>query len=277
MSKAGNLYVEGDSFFHRMDGAIKLILLLVWTVCTFLFMDMRVFAVMLSGGVIMLLSARIPFKRMTILFGLMMIFLMINSIFILLITPRFGTSLTGSDTPFIPLGYNTINAETLFYVLTLSLKYFTLLPITLLFIFTTHPSRFSASLHKLKVPYKLAYSVSIALRYIPDLTQEFRSILNAMQMRGLGISRSDGNLKVRIRNLSLVIVPMLQSSLQHVEMVSDAMDLRGFGTKRERTWYMGTPTSLSDKLVLALCAILLALSILLKLKGVQHFWYPFGG
>ncbi|HEY4391428.1 MAG TPA: energy-coupling factor transporter transmembrane component T [Paenibacillus sp.] len=275
MNKTGNLYVDGNSFFHRMDGAIKLIMLLVWTVCTFLFMDVRIFAILLTGGIFMLLSAGIPFKRMAVLFWLMMIFLVINSIFILLVTPRFGTSLTGSDTPLLPLGYNTINAETLFYVLTLSLKYFTLLPITLLFIFTTHPSRFSASLNKLKVPYKLAYSISIALRYIPDLTQEFRSILNAMQMRGLGISRSDGSLKVRIRNLSLVIVPLLQSSLQHVEIVSDAMDLRGFGTKRERTWYMGTPTSQSDKLTLVLCAILLTVSILLKLKVVQHFWYPF--
>ncbi|RCX19158.1 energy-coupling factor transport system permease protein [Fontibacillus phaseoli] len=275
MSKAGSLYVEGNSFFHRLDGAVKLILLLVWTGVTFLFLDLRVFAVMLAAGVGMLLLARIPVRRMALLFWVLMVFTLINSIFILIITPRFGSSLTGSNTPLIPVGYDTINGETLFYVLTLSAKYLTLLPITMLFIFTTHPSRFAASLNKLGIPYKMAYAVSIAFRYIPDLTQEFKNILNAMQMRGLGISRGDGNLWRRMKNLSLVVVPLLQSSLQHIESVSNAMDLRGFGTGAKRTWYMGTRMSRSDKLVLLLCVLLLGGAILMKGLWVEKFWYPF--
>lgn len=276
MSQAKGLYVAGDSFFHRMDGAVKLILLLTWTVVTFLFMDLRVFAVMLAGGITMLLQARIPIRKMALLFWALTVFTLINSIFILLITPRFGTTLTGSDTPLISLGYDTVNAETLFYVLTLSLKYLTLLPITLLFIFTTHPSRFAASLNKLGVPYKLAYAVSIAFRYIPDLTKEFRTILNALQMRGLGISRGDGTLLQRARNLTQAVVPLLQSSLQHIESVSDAMDLRGFGTKPRRTWYMGTVMTLSDKGIALLCVVLLAAGIGLKRMLFQSFWYPLG-
>ncbi|MNZ99385.1 Energy-coupling factor transporter transmembrane protein EcfT [compost metagenome] len=275
MSKTGNLYVEGDSFFHRMDGAVKLIMLLTWTVVTFLFLDLRIFAVMLAGGITMLFISRIPMKRMALLFWVLTIFTLVNSVFILLITPRFGSTLTDTNTPLIPIGYDTINAETLFYILTLSLKYLTLLPITLLFIFTTHPSRFAASLNKLGVPYKLAYAVSIAFRYIPDLTQEFKNILNAMQMRGLGISRSDGNLIRRMRNLSLVVVPLLQSSLQHIESVSDAMDLRGFGTRPKRTWYMGTPMSPSDKIAVLLCGLLLIAAIAIKVLFIKGFWYPF--
>lgn len=276
MSQTSGLYAAGDSFFHRMDGAVKLILLLTWTVVTFLFMDLRVFAVMLAGGVSMLLLARVPFRKMALLFWALTVFTVINSIFILLITPRFGTTLTGSNTPLISLGYDSVNAETLVYVLTLSFKYLTLLPITLLFIFTTHPSRFAASLNKLGVPYKLAYAVSIAVRYIPDLTKEFRTILNALQMRGLGISRGDGTLLQRARNLTQAVVPLLQSSLQHIESVSDAMDLRGFGTKPRRTWYMGTVMKGSDKLIALLCAVLLAVGIWLKRSLFQGFWYPFG-
>ncbi|MCK8488207.1 energy-coupling factor transporter transmembrane protein EcfT [Paenibacillus sp. MBLB2552] len=276
MSQASGLYVAGDSFFHRMDGAVKLILLLIWTVVTFLFMDLRVFAVMLAVGVSMLLLARVPFRKMALLFWALTIFTVVNSVFILLITPRFGTTLTESDTPLIPLGYDTVNTETLFYVLTLSFKYLTLLPITLLFIFTTHPSRFAASLHKLGVSYKLAYAVSIAFRYIPDLTKEFRTILNALQMRGLGISRGDGTLLQRARNLTQAVVPLLQSSLQHIESVSDAMDLRGFGTKPQRTWYMGKVMTEGDKLIALLCVILLAVGIWLKRSLFPGFWYPFG-
>jgi energy-coupling factor transport system permease protein len=274
MSKTGSLYVEGDSFFHRMDGAVKLIILLVWTVVTFLFLDLRVFIVLLTAGIIMLFVARIPIKKMKLLFWMLTIFALLNSVFIMLITPRYGMTLTGTDTPLIPIGYNTINKETLFYVLTLSLKYLTLLPITLLFIFTTHPGRFAASLNKLGIPYKGAYAVSIAFRYIPDLTQEFKQILNAMQMRGMGIAKGDGSLSQRMRNLSLVVVPLLQSSLAHIDSVSDAMDLRGFGTKPKRTWYMGNIATFSDKLVVILCVLFLAGGILLKIKVLHGFWYP---
>ncbi|MGG4554166.1 hypothetical protein [Paenibacillus humicus] len=65
MSRTGSLYIEGDSLFHRMDGAVKLILLLSWTVVTFLFLDLRIFAVMLTAGIAMLLTTGIPLKRMS--------------------------------------------------------------------------------------------------------------------------------------------------------------------------------------------------------------------
>ena len=37
MSKMGTLYIEGESYFHRMDGAVKLILFIIWMILTFVF------------------------------------------------------------------------------------------------------------------------------------------------------------------------------------------------------------------------------------------------
>lgn len=71
-------------------------------------------------------------------------------------------------------------------------------------------------------------------------------------------------------------MPLLQSSLQRIESVSDAMDLRGFGTKPRRTWYMGTVMTGSDKLIALLCVVLLATGVGLKQSLLQGFWYPFG-
>ncbi|MBP2001841.1 energy-coupling factor transport system permease protein [Paenibacillus shirakamiensis] len=274
MSKGGGIYVAGDSWVHRLDGAVKLILWLIWTVVVFMFLDLRLFAVMIAIGVALLWSARIPLRKMAFLFWFLIFFTFTNAIFILLITPTFGTTLTGTNTPLIPLGYNTINKETLFYVLTLSAKYITLLPLTLVFILTTHPSRFAASLNKVGVPYKIAYAVSIAFRYIPDLTQEFKHILNSLSARGLGITKEDGTIAQRMKNLTLVVVPLLQSSLHHIDAVSNAMDLRGFGAHPKRTWYMGMKMSSVDKTVLLFILLLLALAIYLKVSVLKGFWYP---
>lgn len=275
MSRTGDFYVPGHSLFHRLDGSVKLVLFLVWTVLTFLFLDLRVFAVMLVIGVVLLLRSGIPLRKMAFLFFLMLVMLVFNAIFILLITPTYGTELIGSNTPVIPLGYNTINLETLFYVLTLSAKYVTLLPITLLCIFTTQPSSFAASLNRVGVPYKIAYAVSIALRYIPELTAEFRNTLNSLQARGMGITKEDGSFGRRVRNLSAVVVPVLQSALHRIDSVTNAMELRGFGTGAKRTWYSGKSFAPVDWMLLMAGMVLLALGIMLRVTGIGTFWYPF--
>ncbi|OAB37626.1 cobalamin biosynthesis protein CbiQ [Paenibacillus macquariensis subsp. defensor] len=275
MNRTGSLYEPGNSLFHRLDGTVKLCLFAVWTILTFLFFDLRVFGVMLAVGAILLITSGIPFKRIALLFWIMIIFTVLNSIFILLITPTFGTRMTGTDTPMIPLGYNTINAETLFYILTLSAKYLTLLPITLLCIFTTQPSEFAASLNRIGIPYKIAYAVSIAFRYIPELTGEFRNTLNSMQARGMGISKEDGKLGQRFRNFAAVVVPVLQSALHRIDSVTNAMELRGFGTQRRRTWYSGKDMKALDWMMIGGSLLLLGLGLWLRLKGLGPYWYPF--
>lgn len=54
---------------------------------------------------------------------------------------------------------------------------------------TTHPSQFAASLNQIGVPYKFAYSVSLTLRYIPDVQEEFFTIRKAQEARGLDLSQ----------------------------------------------------------------------------------------
>lgn len=275
MSKMGTLYTPGDSIFHRMDGSVKMLLFAAWTIATFMFLDLRVFIVMLAVGGILLASARIPFRRIRVLFWLMIVFNVFNTFFILVITPAYGAELTGTNTPILNIGYNTINLETLFYVTTLTAKYITLLPISILFIYTTQPSRFASSLNRIGVPYKIAYAVNIAFRYIPDIQAEFRNITNSMQMRGIGFRKGDAPLMQRIKNLTLIAVPLLFSSLQRIEVVSNSMELRGFGKHKRRTWYNTDKLTTVDYIVAFLSVLIIAVAIWLSISVLPSFWYPF--
>lgn len=108
---------------------------------------------------------------------------------ILFITPSHGSELTGSYTSFMYIVYATITYETLFYTATLSLKYFTLLPFTLILIYTTNPSEFVSSLSKFRVHYKIIYAINIALRYIPDIQSEYKVIKHAQEARGVAFGK----------------------------------------------------------------------------------------
>ena len=82
------------------------------------------------------------------------------------------------------------------------------LSVGLLFVITTHPSEFASSLNRIGVPYKFSYAVSIALRYIPTVQEDFITISKAQQAKGIDISKNV-KLTTRIKNISYTLLPLI--------------------------------------------------------------------
>ena len=97
----------------------------------------------------------------------------------------------------------------------LCLKYLCTIPLAVIFLMTTHPSQFASSLNQIGIPYKIAYSVSLTLRYIPDLQEEFYLIKMSQEARGLELS-SKAKLSQRIKGNLQIIIPLIFSSLEPV-------------------------------------------------------------
>ncbi len=275
MSKSGSLYIERQSVFHSLDGSIKLLMLIAWTFFAFAFMDARIFLGMIVLGLAMLKISRLPNKAIWPLLLFIFIFTLFNSAFLLMITPEYGSGLTGTYTEAIRIGFYAITYETVFYCVTLSLKYIAIMPITILFIFTTHPSNFASSLNRIGVPYRVAYAVSIALRYIPDVKAEVENIINAQEARGVAFRKGDAGIGTRLRNYATVMVPLLLSSFNRIETVSNAMDLRGFGKNKKRTWYHRKKLTGPDITFAAISAAVLVLAVVIKAAVGAVYWYPF--
>ena len=255
MSRAQTLYIEGDSIFHKLSGVSKILLFLTWTMITVMFLDIRIFLVMGILSVIMLYFSQIPSKTLKPLLWIMVVFNIINVIFILLITPQYGSELVGTNTK--------------------SLKYAVLMPITAIFIFTTHPSEFASSLNKIGIPYKIAYAINIAFRYIPDVQREYRDILDAQQARGLAFHKDEGSIGEILRNYTTIFVPLVSSSIKRIETVSNAMELRSFGKKRKRTWYSYEKLKGIYFAFIVICIVVFALAVYVKNNLITGFYYPF--
>lgn len=275
MNNTGSLYIEKESIFHSLDGSVKLLMLIAWTAFVFMFMDARIFTCVIILGFIMLWISKIPYKNVKPLVIFVIVFTLFNSLFLILVTPQYGSELAHKYTVAINLFGLKLTYETLFFALTLSLKYMAILPITLLFLFTTHPSAFASSLNRIGVSYKVAYAINIALRYIPDVNEEVKNIINAQEARGVAFKKGDANFYVRMKNYITVLLPLLISSLHRVDVVSNAMDLRGFGRKKKRTWYSRKPISTLD-IIFTLTSIgLIILGIYMKDNISTQFWYCF--
>ena len=252
MNKFGSLYFDADSFFHRMNPGVKLAIFIFWLIAVFMFLDLRISIGLLIFGFILLRFADIPYKVSRNLFIAVSSFNLINALFILLITPDYGLTLTGNTKILASIAGFNLYQSTLMYILVISLKYLSLLPLTIIFVFTTHPSKFAASLNQIGIPYKLAYTASIIFRYFPDIQQEFRNIANAQAARGLSFGKDEPSKIKRIRNLFNISVPLINSALARIDKISNAMELRGFGKYKQRTWFNQTGISAYDWLTLTI-------------------------
>ena len=69
-------------------------------------------------------------------------------------------------------------------------------------------------------------------------------------------------------------VGITQTSLSRIDTISTAMELRGFGKNKTRTWYTRRPFAKSDYAVMALRAALLPLSLGVTIR-YGRFYSPF--
>jgi len=232
-----------------------------------------VFVIVLS--LTMFKMSKIKLSDFKAVMALLVIFMVINNVAIYLFAPEQGTLIYGTRTElaFITQRYR-ITSEQLFYQLNVSLKYLAIVPIALLFFLTTDPGEFASSLNTIKVNYKVAYAVSLALRYIPDVQQAYREISQAQQARGVDISKK-APLRARLAGILAILFPLVFSSMDKIELVGNAMELRGFGRLKKRSWYNARPFARRDFIVIGLSVLCLLLSITTIIINDGRFFNPF--
>ena len=268
-------YLPRRSVVHDLTGTTKLAFFLLFTFAGMLTYDTRVLLGLLLVSLLAFKASRIRVKEVRFMLVFMLIFLLMNNFFVFIFNPNQGTEIYGTRHVLVNLpGRFAITAEELFYLLNITLKYFIALPVAILFISATDPSEFAASLNSIGVSYRVGYSVAIALRYIPDIQRDYHSISQAQQARGVELGKKEP-LFTRMKNAAGILLPLILSSLARIDVISNAMELRGFGKNNKRTWYRRRPFARNDYLALALGVFLLALSIVITFHDGNRFYNPF--
>ena len=268
-------YIDRPSPIHRLTGASKLICMLLWSISAMTSFYTPMLAVLAAASIVLFAVSRIRIKDVSFLLGAVTVFMVLNNVMIFLFSPEHGVSLYGSRTVLFSIaGPYTVTAEQLFYHLNLFLKYLCTIPVVVLFVTTTNPSEFAASLNRIGVSYRVSYAVALALRYIPDIQREYRDISLAQQARGVEMSKK-ASLVSRLKAASAILIPLVLSSIERIEVVSNAMELRGFGKGKKRTWYAARKFSKGDFLCIGVSVLVLVVSFLLTWIHGSRFYNPF--
>lgn len=267
-------YRHGQGFLYQLSGSSKMIFFILVSIAAMATYDTRFILALGLCSVILFRWAKIKWADISFAMTVVFLIALFNLLMVYLFSPSYGEEIYGAKTLlFAGWGRFYITSQEVFYLFNLILKYFCTVPLAILFLMTTHPSQFAASLNRIGLPYKLAYSVSLTLRYIPDVQEEFNMIKLSQEACGLELSKK-ANLISRIKGNLQIVIPLILGSLERIDTIATAMELRRFGKFKKWTWYQAQPATAKDWLVLALALLILLISIGLIFLNQGRFYNP---
>ncbi|MBF4692529.1 energy-coupling factor transporter transmembrane component T family protein [Fusibacter ferrireducens] len=255
-----------NTFVHNLSGLTKLICFLFLTFAVMFSYDIRVILSILLFSLVVFRISKIKFKQVKLMVIYVAIFIFTNAIISFFFAPEYGVKIYGTKHEIIAITKSiSLTYEQLFFQVTKLFKYASVIPFGIIFLLTTNPSELASALSGVGVNYKAAYAVALTLRYFPDIQREYSDISQAQQARGLDLSHK-AKFKDRFKNALLIMVPLIFSTLSRIELISNAMDLRGFGKGKKRTWYNMRNLNKNDYLALGVSVFIFIVSL-----GVSFF------
>lgn len=262
-------YYSGRSVIHGLDARTKVLLSIIYIVCTFLCKNIIAFGVLFLSGIVLIMLAKIPFK--VILRSLKPIF------FIMLFTVIINIFLTNGETLLWNWKFISIYSEGLYNALFMVVRITSLIIGTSLFLtYTTTPIQLTDAIERLlkplkaiKVPvHEFAMMMTIALRFVPTLVDETERIMSAQKARGVDFS--NGSLIKRAKALIPILVPLFVSSFRRADELATAMECRCYHGGKGRTKMTVTHLHFADWFALAMMVIFGVAIVLINIYASKY-------
>ncbi|HHW30159.1 MAG TPA: energy-coupling factor transporter transmembrane protein EcfT [Clostridiaceae bacterium] len=225
-------YIPGDSFLHRTDPRVKIILVLLYMVIIFLTTTYLGLLMVVLFTLIGIIGSGIPLRYA--LRGM-------KPIIVILLFATIINIFTVDGTPIFEYGFITITYEGLDTAAKMSIRLVLLVVSASLLTLTTTPIMLTDGIEKLLGPFKrigvpaheIAMMMTIALRFIPTLLEEADKIMKAQSARGADFDT--GNLVERAKSFIPVLVPLFVSAFRRADELATAMEARCYRGSTGRT------------------------------------------
>ena len=246
----GQYYPTG-SCLHRMDPRMKVILAVLYIVITFMAKNAAAFGLLLVSSAVLVTVSRIPWRivlrAMRPILAIMLFTVIVNVFFV-----RGENMLLG-------WGWLRIYEEGLYQAAFMVVRIVCLILGTGMFLtYTTTPimltdalERLLAPLRALHVPvHEFAMMMTIALRFIPTLSEETEKIMTAQKARGADFT--SGSLLSRVKALIPVLIPLFVSAFRRADDLATAMECRCYHGGQGRTRMTVLRYGMTDVIALVL-------------------------
>lgn len=237
---AGFLFQRGQTFIHKMDPRVRLLLALTLFTIALLSHSVEELC-FLIGLVALIIAAAKTIHR----FAKSMIFTVAIAVVAVVLNLVFQ--------PHSP-----------HQAVVFGLRLFAVIASTSLFFLTTTPDELEHVMKWLKIPSDFVMVFVIAVRFVPVLILDALQIMDAQRSRGLEFDK--GNVLERIRKVIPVIVPLIAVALNRSLDLAEAMDSRAYGATRRPTSLYHLKLRRSDSVVIMILLVGAVLGLYLTFK-----------
>lgn len=247
-------YSEGTSILHKMNPLSKMIVALFISISCFLCGGhLFVFGIIILNLVLAAIG-----KILNRGLGMLKALLKLSIVLFLL------------QIFFIREGLIILNLPLGLYITDIGLSFSSLLvlrligatmPLALMLSLTQMNDLSNVMVEKLGIPYKYAFSLTTAIRFIPVFMNDMQAIMEAQTARGVQFDTK--NIIKKIGLILPLCVPLLVSSVKRIEYGALSAELRGFHNRKKNSGYKQYNFHFSDVAALMLSFTLLISAIIL--------------
>jgi energy-coupling factor transport system permease protein len=297
-------YIKRDTPIHRLDPRAKLILLILYGLAAAQTSNFWFILIGFIGAAYYYGLARLKWietKRVWYFIIALNVMLVVFNYFLSAGSVVQGVDLTHQHILFsIPfLGFSNkapflvptpliFSVESITFMITQGLRNFAIVFLAIPIPFTTNPGHMGISFKGMGVPDKFSYAIDLSFRFLPTVTRDFGTTLDAQRARGFEIDKLRGGIFSKIAKLAPMVVPVVIGSVVGAEDIINAMELRCFGVGK-RSWLVVLHARLIDRVVITLTiAGFLAVTLLnilgnfyitgflhvLHIQGIPQFLFP---
>lgn len=247
-------YYPGNSFVHRLDPRLKLILNILFIVLIFFAQHWPSYVILGTVVIVGVWASGISLGFF--LRGLR------PMLWLILFTVGLQLFFTSGQHVYWQWGWVSISREGLINAGYIAARFLLIIFMSTLLTLTTQPLEIADGLEYLISPLRVikfpvnevALMLSIALRFVPKLMDETTKIMNAQRARGVDFN--NGSLLKRAKALLPLLIPLMMSSIDIASDLTTAMISRGYRDGEGRTRYRILKWQARDSWVLAAFAVI---------------------
>lgn len=154
--------------------------------------------------------------------------------------------------------------EGIFYALHIGLNILNMLLSFAVFVLSTKPSEFVDELEKRGFSPRFGYIVTSVFQIIPQMMGTMNTIMDAQRSRGL---ETEGNLRTRGKAFLPLISPVVMSSLINTRERAIALEVRGFGAGKKKTWLTERTRHKGDREITIFLGVCILAAVVWRIVG----------
>ena len=225
-------YFPGNSLLHKMDARMKIVLLILLMISIFLCNNYASLGLVILITLVLVFVSKISFR---------VVLKSLKPILIIVVFTTVLNAFYGSGEVLLQLGRIKITEGGVNNAVFMAMRIILLVIQGVMLTYTTTPTSLTDAMEALMKPlslfkvdtHSIAMTMTIALRFIPTLSEEVDRIISAQKSRGADIE--GGGIVSRAKAIVPIIIPLFISAFGRAYELAEAMECRCYRGGEGRT------------------------------------------